>query len=159
MGNHTGSDLGVDLFQVMRAAQMIKEMGDGYRDLTNTVDGTDSADDNAFASHETRAGGQSSPVLGAWSSLRDEFQNLLGTTQRNLYDTSIALDNCINEYASEDGEASKKLRQEIVDNNENPNNHHFPVPDKDDKTPVDVPEYGKPGDDNTLDKPNLPEGY
>lgn len=136
MGNHTGTDLGADLFALRRAANMLERMSDGYHRLTGTVAGTEEDDDKAFAGH----GCAPSRTLSAWTALRDRYQSVLDTTRINLHDTNVALLRCINEYASQDRVAAAELRRQIKDNNRSDDVDHFPVPDRGDRTPVDVPD-------------------
>ncbi|GAA4912407.1 hypothetical protein LX16_2401 [Stackebrandtia albiflava] len=147
MADQSGEALGASLYKIVEAAAHCGDMAESFLAANASLQGTQNGTDGAFGSRENRAGGQSSPVEGAWMSLRDQLQGILGQNYVNFKDAETALRTIAADYAATDGGAAAEMNRLIEDYNDAPD--------------PDLGDIAPPRSDEKPDypKPDIPDGY
>jgi hypothetical protein len=77
-----------------------------YAAMNRAVDGTAGGEAAAFQA----PGGGVAASRAVWSALRDDFQNVLGTTATNVLDAAVTIEHIVDAYIAADDQARASLQ-------------------------------------------------
>lgn len=118
---HVGEELGVDLYHLWVAgAQDLPSVAKQFAVANNEVAKTDDTLSPAFQRPSYFGLSVYGPVYWAWKGLRDELQNVLADTSKNLDAVGEALCLAVSAYVKADGAAEEQLNRLKKQNHEPP---------------------------------------
>ena len=101
-----GWQFGAELSQLRIIGRVdLPAMSYTYASMNQAVNSTVSGEAAAFQA----PGGGTAASHGVWSGLRDDLQNILGSTATNLLDAGVAIEHVVDAYAASDDAARDSL--------------------------------------------------